>query len=81
MAAIFGFESSVSSTLMTSDDPVLATVASLGGDVTDSDSRVLCMSRYLGHTDSQSEKAKAGAINLASTNRPFTNWRLKMHGL
>jgi len=53
-------------------------VAGLGGDVIAS--RVLRMSRYLGHTDSQSEKAKAGAVNLASTNRPFTNWRSKMHG-
>jgi len=56
----------------------LATVAGLGGDVIAS--RVHRMSRYLGHTVSQSEKAKAGAINLASTNRPFTNWRSKMHG-
>jgi len=51
----------------------LVTVAGLGGDVIAS--RVLRMRRYLGHTDSQSEKAKAGAVNLASTNRPFTNWR------
>jgi len=43
-------------------------------------SKVLRMSRYLGHTDSQSEKAKVGAVNLVSTNRPFTNWRSKMHG-
>jgi len=37
------------------------------------------MSQYLGHTDSQSEKAKACAVNLMLTNRPFTNWRSKMH--
>ena len=53
-------------------------VASLGRDVIAS--RLLRMSRYLGYTDSQSEKAKAGAVNLASTNLPFTNWRSKMHG-
>jgi len=54
------------------------TVAGLGDDVIAS--RVLRMSRYLGHTDSQTEKAKAAAVNLASTNRPFPNWRSKMHG-
>jgi len=31
----------------------------------------------LGHTDSQSEKTKAGAANPASTNRRFTNWEMK----
>jgi len=56
----------------------LATVAGLGGDVIGC--RVLRMSRCFGHIDSQSEKAKAGAVNLASTDRPFTNWRSKMHG-
>jgi len=48
----FGFESSVSSTPMTSGDPV---VAGLGGDVIAS--RVLRVSRYLGHIDSHSDKA------------------------
>jgi len=32
------------------------------------------------HTNSQSETAKVGAVNGASTNRPFTNWRPEMHG-
>ena len=52
----------------------LATVAGLGGDVIAS--RVLHMSSYLGHTESQSEKAKVGAVNLASTNLCITNaWK------
>ena len=33
----------------------------------------------LDHSDSQSEKTKAGAVNPALTNRWFTNWRSKMH--
>jgi len=32
------------------------------------------------HSDSQSEMAKVGAVNEASTNHPFTNWRSEMHG-
>jgi len=32
------------------------------------------------HTDSQSEMAKVGAVNEASTNRPFTNWRSEIRG-
>jgi len=32
------------------------------------------------HTNSQSDTAKVGAVNKASTNHPFTNWRSKMHG-
>jgi len=45
----------------------------LGGDV-------FAALLNLGHTDSQSEKTKVGAANLASTKRRFTNWRSKMHG-
>jgi len=32
------------------------------------------------HTDSQSDTAKVGAVNEASTNRPLINWRSEMHG-
>jgi len=32
------------------------------------------------HTDSQSEMAKVAAVNKASTNHPFTNWRSEMYG-
>jgi len=34
----------------------------------------------LGHTDSQSETVKAGAVNGAYTNCRFTNWRSKTQG-
>jgi len=32
------------------------------------------------HANSQLETAKVGAVNEASTYRPFTNWKPEMHG-
>jgi len=34
----------------------------------------------LGHTNSQSEMAKVGAVNGASANRHLQTWRSKVHG-
>jgi len=40
---------------------------------------VIAVLPNLGHTGSQPEM-KVGAVDPASTNRGFTNWRSKMHG-
>ena len=34
----------------------------------------------LGHSNSQSEKTKVGAVDPASASRRFTNWRSKVRG-
>jgi len=32
------------------------------------------------HTNSQSQTVKVGAVNKASTDHPFTNWKSEMRG-